>query len=142
MIYLLIEGAEQVSVKKEKQDNGKAETAYACELHGETQFALALFTKRNRQAKTNAAKQSGRSHDDGYDPAQKAQESVVLRIGDCAEKAAMKRLRVGSVWEACASSIQLKTEKSTHGSGCSLCVKIEGVFCGDINRQDLPDREP
>jgi hypothetical protein len=91
MTPLLIEGTQQVPVKDKKQQKAQANTRDTCKLHGKAQFAPAFFTKSNRQAKTNTAKQSYRSHDNGYDPSQNSQKTIIPGTGNRAQKQIEKR---------------------------------------------------
>ena len=77
--------------KKEKQNNCKADNRDTQKLHGKAQFAPSFFTKSNRQAKTNTAKQSCRSHDNGYDPSQNSQKTIIPGTGNRAQKQIEKR---------------------------------------------------
>ena len=77
---------QKVSVKQEKQNHSKANSSDTRKLHGKAQFAFALFTERNRQAKTNAAEQSRGSHDNRYNPSQDSQETIVMGTGNHTEE--------------------------------------------------------
>jgi hypothetical protein len=75
--YFLIDGTQKISVKQEKQYNSKANTSNPCKPHGKTQLGFSLSAQGNEKAQPKTAKQSGRTHNNGYNPSQNAQQSII-----------------------------------------------------------------
>ena len=65
--FFLIEGAQKIAVKQEKQDKGQGDPSNAGKLRGKAQPALPLFAQSDGKAKPQRAKECGRSDNDADD---------------------------------------------------------------------------
>ena len=86
-----VQRAKQISVEKEEQDQVDRNAKNTGKLHGKALPGFSLFAQCHGETQTKTAKQSCRSHDNGYDPAQDTKKTIIVGPGDHSQEHAQRR---------------------------------------------------